>query len=80
MQPFSFTTTWQKNSDINPSYADDYFVPPANLTFFERFPLHSHTLPKVWNNAGTSTFYNNPTTFKIALNDDLFNGNEVGQR
>ena len=43
--PSSFTTTWQKNSDRNPSYAlrnaNDYFVPPAKLTFFERFPLHN---------------------------------------
>ena len=79
--PSSFTTTWQKNSDRNPSYAlrnaNDYFVPPAKLTFFERFPLH--TLPKIWNNAGTLTFYNNPTTFKIALNDDLLNGNEANR-
>ena len=63
--PSSFTTTWQKNSDRNPSYAlrnaNDYFVPPAKLTFFERFPLH--TLPKIWNNSGTLTFYNNQLKF-----------------
>ena len=79
--PSSFTNTWQKNSERTPSYAlrnaNDYFVPPAKLTLFERFPLH--TLPKIWNNAGTLTFYNNPTTFKIALNDDLFNSNEANR-
>ena len=52
-----------------------YFVPPANLTFFERFPLH--TLPKTWNNAGNITLYQNLTTFKIALNVDLLNDNEA---
>ena len=40
--PSSFTNTWQKNSERTPSYAlrnaNDYFVPPAKLTLFERFP------------------------------------------
>ena len=35
------------------------------FSFFNRFPLY--TLPQTWNNAGIVTFYNNTTTFKIAL-------------
>ena len=74
--PSSFNNVWQTNSERNPTYslrnANEYFVPPANLTFFERFPLHT-TL----NNAGTITLYKNLTTFKIALNFDLLNDNEA---
>ena len=77
--PSSFNNVWQTNSERNPTYslrnANEYFVPPANLTFFERFPLH--TLPKTWNNAGNITLYKNLTTFKIALNFDLLNDNEA---
>ena len=76
--PTSFSSNWQLNSDRNPAYelrnATNYFVPPAKYSFFERSPLH--LLPKVWNNAGTITLYDNPTTFKIALNDDLLDKNE----
>ena len=72
------TSFWQLNSERNPAYelrnAANYFEPPAKYSFFERSPLH--LLPKVWNNTGTITFYDNPTTFKIALNDDLFDKNE----
>ena len=46
-----------------------------NLHFLLDFPLH--TLPKTWNNAGIITGYSNPTTFKIALNDELLYGNEI---
>ena len=74
--PPSFNT-WQTNSSRNPANsfrnADAYFVPPANLIFFERFPLH--TLPKTWNTPGNITLYQNLTTFKIALNFDLLNDN-----
>ena len=69
---------WKLNSDRKPAYelrnAANYFEPPAKHSFFERCPLH--LLPKVWNNAGTIKCYDNPTTFKIALNEDLFNKNE----
>ena len=54
--------------------ANDYQIPPAKLTFFTRFPLH--TLPKTRNNAGIISCYSNPTTFKIALYDELLNGNK----
>ena len=77
--PSTFSNTWQTNSSRNPAYslrnADAFFVPPANLTFFERFPLH--TLPKIWNTAGNITLYRNLTTFKMALNFDLLTDNEA---
>ena len=75
--PTTFSSTWQLNSERNTAYelrnAASYHVPPANFAFFERSPLH--VLPKVWNNAGTITLYDNPTTFRISLNEDLQNNN-----
>ena len=77
--PSSFANIWIKNSDRNVPHhlrnSDDFYVPPANLTFFTRFPLY--TLPKTWNNAGLITLYNNPTTFKIAVNEELLSGDET---
>ena len=71
--PTSFSSTWQLNSDRNPAYelrnAANYLEPPTKYSFFERSPLH--LLPKVWNNAGTITCYDNPKTFKIALCNSL---------
>ena len=78
--PRIFANTWIKNSqrvhdhDYNLRNAEDYFVPHPKLAFFKKFPLY--TLPKIWNEAGTLTFYNNRTTFKIALSDHLLNGEE----
>ena len=77
--PTIFSSTWQLNSERNPAYdlrnATSYFVPPAKFAFFERSPLH--TLPKIWNNAGTVTFYDNPTTFRISLTEDLLKDNTI---
>ena len=43
--PSSFSNTWTKNSDRNVQHhlrnANDYHVPPANLSFFSRFPFHT---------------------------------------
>ena len=79
--PSSFSSTWKLNSDRNPAYelrnATNYFEPSAKYSFFEKCPLY--LLPRIWNNAGTITYYDNPTTFKIALKDDLFNPNPRGQ-
>ena len=76
--PSSFSSTWKLNSNRNPAYelrnAANYFEPPAKYSFFEKCPLY--LLPRAWNNAGTITCYDNPTTFKIALNDDLVNKND----
>ena len=68
----------QKNSaraiSHNLRNQDDYTIPRANYTFFTRFPLF--TLPTAWNSAGIVTFYNNTTTFKIALLNELHESNE----
>ena len=76
--PTSFSSNWKLNSNRNPAYelrnATNYFEPPAKYSFFEKCPLY--LLPRIWNNAGTITCYYNPTTFKIALNEDLFNKND----
>ena len=79
--PSSFANNWIKNSDRNVPHhlrnSDDYYVPPAKLAFFTRFPLY--TLPKIWNNAGLITLYKNPTTFKIVLNEELQSGDETNR-
>ena len=79
--PSTFINSWKINSDRDTQHelrnANDYQIPPAKLTFFTRFPLH--TLPKTWNSAGIITCYSNPTTFKIALNDELLNGNKFNR-
>ena len=70
-----------KNSERNTQHelrnANEYQIPLAKLSFFTRFPLY--TLPKTWNNAGIVTCYSNPTTFKIALNEELLQGNEINR-
>ena len=79
--PSTFTNSWKKNLDRNTQHelrnANEYQIPLARLTMFTRFPLY--TLPKTWNNAGIITCYSNPTTFKIALNDELLHGNEINR-
>ena len=68
----------KKNSERSISHnlrnQDDYTIPRANYSFYTRFPLY--TLPLAWNNAGIVTFYNNTTTFKIALLNELHESNE----
>ena len=70
-----------KNSERNTQHelrnANEYQIPLAKLSVFTRFPLY--TLPKTWNNAGIVTCYSNPTTFKIALNEELLQGNEINR-
>ena len=51
--------------------------PLQNLHFLLDFPLH--TLPKTWNNAAIITGYSNPTTLKIALNDEFLYENEINR-
>ena len=74
----TFTNSWKKNSERNTQHelrnSNEYQIPPAKLSMFTRFPLY--TLPTNWNSAGIITCYNNPTTFKIALNDELLNGTD----
>ena len=77
----TFINSWIKNSERNTQHelrnANEYQIPLAKLSFFTRFPLY--TLPKTWNNAGIVTCYSNPTTFKIALNEELLQGNEINR-
>jgi hypothetical protein len=50
---------------------DDYLLPHPRLEFFKKIPIYS--LAAKWNAAGVLRFYQNRTTFKIALKDHLLN-------
>ena len=72
--PSTLQLSWPRNSerdiDHNLRNSNDYTIPRANLTFFTRFPLY--TFPLAWNSAGFFTSYQNQTTFKIALSNELY--------
>jgi hypothetical protein len=46
-----------------------YLLPHLGIEFFKKIPIYS--LPAAWNAAGNLRFYQNRTTFKIALKDPL---------
>ena len=68
------TSNSERSISQNLRNRNEYFVPRSNFSFFNRFPLY--TLPQTWNNAGIVTFYNNTTTFKIALLNELLENPE----
>lgn len=73
--PTSFTDTWitqiQRNPDTNLRNATDYCVPFPRIDIFKRLPIYS--LPALWNNYDTIRYYENRTTFTIALQELLLN-------
>ncbi len=50
---------------------DDYLLPHPRAEFFKKIPIYS--LAAAWKAAGLLRFYQNKTTFKIALKDHLLN-------
>jgi hypothetical protein len=71
--PRAFVNTWTKNSDRNIGHAlrneNDFALPTPRIEFFKKIPIYS--LPAAWNEAGDIRFYQNRTTFRIALKDKL---------
>jgi hypothetical protein len=73
--PHSFCNIWTKNNTREMDYdlrnQDEYSVPFIRIELFRRNPLVS--LPTAWNElCDELRFQYNRTTFKIALNDYLF--------
>jgi hypothetical protein len=54
----------------NLRYPNDFDVPRARIELFKKMPLY--TLPTEWNNCHDLRFYQNLTTFKITLSENLF--------
>ena len=72
--PRSFSMTWQKNNlqqnDHNLRNLNEFTMPNPRIEQFKRFPIYS--LPMEWNLERVLTLYENRTTFKHALRDQLF--------
>jgi hypothetical protein len=72
--PRSFNLTWQKNNlrqiDHNLRNLNEFTLPNPRIEQFKRFPIYS--LPMEWNLERVLTLYENRTTFKLALRDQLF--------
>jgi hypothetical protein len=73
--PKSLHNIFQQNDqrDINQDLrnANEYSVPFPRIELFKKSLLFS--LPTAWNNLTVLKFYQNKTTFIIALKDDLIN-------
>jgi hypothetical protein len=65
---------WLRNVDRqierNLRNINDFTLPNPRLELFKKFPIYS--LPLEWNNCGVLSLYENKTTFKFALKDQLF--------
>jgi len=72
--PISFHHTWQRNNERQLSQnlrnENEFTLPIPRIEQFKKFPLYS--LPLEWNHAGELMFYENRTTFKLALREKLF--------
>ena len=72
--PISFQHTWQRNNERQISQnlrnENEFTLPIPRIEQFKKFPLYS--LPLEWNHAGELVFYENRTTFKLALREKLF--------
>ncbi len=72
--PSSFHATWASQSTINPNLnlrnANDIILPHPRTDLFKKMPLYS--LPKTWNELNDMKFQFNPVTFRISLNEYLF--------
>jgi hypothetical protein len=73
--PQTFANTWVRNNERNTGHTlrndDDYLLPHPRVEFLKKIPMYS--LAAAWNAAGLLRFYQNKTTFKIALKDHLLN-------
>ena len=72
--PASFQNVWLRNEDRqivhNLRNVNDFTLPNPRIELFKKFPLYSLALE--WNNSGVLSLYENKTTFKFALRDQLF--------
>ena len=72
--PISFENIWLTHTQHNPNYnlrnANDFILPNPRIELFKKIPIYS--LPNAWNQAGNLTFYENRTTFSIALKNMLY--------
>jgi len=72
--PESFRNVWPRNEDRqiehNLRNVNDFTLPNPRIELFKKFPLYSLALE--WNNSGVLSLYENKTTFKFALRDQLF--------
>jgi len=72
--PRPFLQIWVKNNERQHEHNlrndNDYMLPNPRLEQYQKFPIYS--LPFEWNQAGVVTLYENKTTFKIALKEELF--------
>jgi hypothetical protein len=71
--PSAFANTWTKNNERNIGHElrndNDYVLTYPRIEFFLKIPIYS--LLAAWNAAGDLRFYQNRTTFRIALKDQL---------
>ena len=72
--PSSFNLTWISHADRNPELnlrnANDIILPYPRIDHLKKMPLYS--LAKSWNELNDIKFQHNPITFKISLNDLLY--------
>ena len=71
--PSSLMNLAQSNADRNLNYtlrnAEDYNIPRIRYTYLKNFPLYS--FPSIWNNADNYKLVRNPTSFRIALRNEV---------
>ena len=71
--PVSFSNVWTKNIEREQQYElrneNNYVLPRPRFEGFKKYPLYSFA--KTWNESGDLRLYSNPTTFKIALRNQL---------
>ncbi len=56
--------------DHNLSNVDDFLLPPVRIEQFRKFPVYSFAY--LWNTLGDLKLQLNPITFKISLENELF--------
>ncbi len=73
--PQTFANTWIKINDRNTGHNYEMtrtiYCLTRELNLKKKIPIYS--LASAWNDAGVLRFYQNKTTFKIALKDHLLN-------
>ena len=71
--PPSFNNIWLKNTIREQQYdlrnQDNFIIPKPRFEGFKKYPLYS--FEKTWNESGDLRLYNNFTTFKISLRNQL---------
>ena len=72
--PISFIDVWDLNANRPNNYNlrndNDFTLPNPRIEQFKRLPIYS--LPLEWNMAGNLIYYENRTTFRMALRNQLF--------